>query len=144
MLNYFCSFDFYNALESEGSPVGAHYVTIIKLKKSMTCFKSPVHEMKHNDGYVQKKSLYVLEPCLNMHFYRQHLLLPVEWIWSAEAGAGMPGVMWQGCYSKLNASYGSNQKGHSVGGRGREPRWKRSVKQQQLHSRTAHIQRIGH
>lgn len=28
----------------------------------------------------QKKSLYVSERCLNVHFYRQHLLLPVEWI----------------------------------------------------------------
>lgn len=37
----------------------------------------------------------------------------------------MPLVMWLGCSSKLNASSGSNQKGHSVGGRRREPLWKR-------------------
>lgn len=51
----------------------------------------------------------------------------------------MPRVMWPGCSSKLNASSGSNQKGHSVGGRGRrEPLWKWSVKQRQRYWRTAH------
>lgn len=82
--------------------------------------------------------LYLFEPRSNVHFYRQHLLLPVEWIWSAEAGAGMPPVMWPGCSSKLNVSSGSKQKGHSVRGRGREPLRKWSVKEQLVCWRTAH------
>lgn len=103
--------------------MGGHYQFIIKIRiKSLWhVFKSPPFVRRNVTTVTcsQKKSLCALEPCLNVHFYRQHLLLPVEWIWSAEAGAGMLRVMWPGCSSKLNASSGSNQKGHSVGGRGR-------------------------
>lgn len=53
----------------------------------------------------------------------------------------MPGVMWPRCSSKLNASSGSNQKGHSVGGR--VTLWKWSVKERLFHTHT-HTLRSTH
>lgn len=79
MLSYLqmlCSFDFYNALDSETSPVGGPYQFIVKNQKPVNVLKTRRLQLLR----ANRTSQPVSEPCLNVHFYGQHLLLPVEWM----------------------------------------------------------------